>query len=976
MESVSVWKRRTAGAWRHRKRSEAPVTFVRRIAVGTALAVIAPPAFFLLVFLNQRASGRHARERIERAQKAVSQTHYLERLVVDMETGIRGARLTGRESFIEPYTLAVSRYSASLDSLKRLLADEPEQTRLLGEVEAGVEKWRQGWAQPRLEFQRNFPPAVGPERTLLHSLPLEIGSEAGKNQMDSIRGKFDALLARESDSIEQELELRDRAETRARVAYGAVAVATCVCFIFGGLALQRLYRRRILVLLEGMDAVQTGEYESIDLAGDDEPARVAGAFNRVVAEVARRDEELRQAVEKEETSNRELLAQQKTLLESRQLIIRAESQARKSAGVAQAAREELDRFFTLSLDLFVIAGYDGYFKKVNPAWEELLGFTVEELLSRPFLEFIHPDDRGITSAEYDRQRPGGRTDSFENRYLCKNGSYRRLSWNAVSLPEERLIYAAARDVTRRHELEAQDRRNNLLLREQARRLEEASRLKSEFLANMSHELRTPLNAIIGFAELIHDAKAGAVTSDQKEYLGDILASAEHLLQLINDILDLSKVESGKMEFRPEPVDLPRIVSEVRDILRALAAQKRISIEVSVDRELTGIVVDPGRLKQVLYNYLSNALKFSPDEGRVSVRLTAADETRFRLEVEDEGIGIAPEDLGRLFREFQQLDSGAAKKHAGTGLGLALTKRIVESQGGSVGVESVPGQGSLFFAELPRVAAIPAHEAPVSPAIVRRRGFPLILIIEDERKERDWLGRTLREAGYDTDFAATGREALERCRGQRYDAITLDLLLPDLSGEALLNAIRGADLNRETPVVVVSVAADSGGAAGFLVHDILQKPVRAEDLLDSLSRAGVSPRDPGAVLVVDDDPASLKLAKSALVPSGFRVQCHDNAVEALRAASDDLPAVIVLDLLMPDMDGFEFLSRFRETSAGRAVPVVVWTGKDLTTEDRAKLRGFAQAVIPKIGGASNLIAEIQSRISARRSNDPAEASDGG
>ncbi len=246
------------------------------------------------------------------------------------------------------------------------------------------------------------------------------------------------------------------------------------------------------------------------------------------------------------------------------------------------------------------------------------------------------------------------------------------------------------------------------LEEKNRLVERASRMKSEFLANMSHELRTPLNGIIGFAELMHDGKLGAVASNHKEYLGDILSSARHLLGLINDILDLAKVETGKIAFHPEPVMLSRLVGEVRDIVSASAARKHVAIEVETDPAVENLVLDPGKLKQVLYNYLSNALKFTDDHGRITVRAVAEPGECLRIEVQDDGIGIRPEDMERLFVEFHQLDSTSTKKYPGTGLGLALTKRIVEAQGGRVGARSAYGRGSTFYAILPRFAA-PAEE---------------------------------------------------------------------------------------------------------------------------------------------------------------------------------------------------------------------------------------------------------------------------
>ncbi len=239
-------------------------------------------------------------------------------------------------------------------------------------------------------------------------------------------------------------------------------------------------------------------------------------------------------------------------------------------------------------------------------------------------------------------------------------------------------------------------------KEEARLAREASRLKSEFLANMSHELRTPLNAIIGFTELVHDGMAGPISETQKEYLGDVLWSARHLLQLIDDLLDLARVEAGRLRFVPQAVDVAKAVREVQEDLAALAEKKRIRCETELPPGLGEVVLDPRRFKQVVYNYLSNALRFTPEEGRVTVRVRAEGERHFRLEVEDTGIGIPPEAIGRLFANFEQLEGGRAKKHGGAGLGLALTKRLVEAQGGRVGVESTPGQGSLFYAVLPRV----------------------------------------------------------------------------------------------------------------------------------------------------------------------------------------------------------------------------------------------------------------------------------
>jgi signal transduction histidine kinase len=276
-----------------------------------------------------------------------------------------------------------------------------------------------------------------------------------------------------------------------------------------------------------------------------------------------------------------------------------------------------------------------------------------------------------------------------------------ISLSPIETEDGVLVTSSIRDITERRTMEEQLRSQNEALEAQYQLIERANRLKSEFLANMSHELRTPLNGIIGFAELMHDGKVGPIAQSHKEYLGDILISARHLLELINDVLDLSKIEAGKMEFNPEPVNLPALVAEVCEIVRGVASKKRIHLRKEIDGELSTIEADARSLKQILYNYLSNAVKFTPEEGVVTLRVKPDGAAYYRIEVEDTGIGIKSEDLSRLFGEFQQLDASSAKKYPGTGLGLALTKRIAEAQGGRVGVNSAPDKGSVFHAILPR-----------------------------------------------------------------------------------------------------------------------------------------------------------------------------------------------------------------------------------------------------------------------------------
>ena len=614
---------------------------------------------------------------------------------------------------------------------------------------------------------------------------------------------------------------------------------------------------------------------------------------------------------------------------------------------------------------------------INRAALALFGVDEAELLGQSFLSVEPPGASGAAGIL-------GRS-SFIRESLAKGAAahasevpVRRRSgpsiiaecWSHPIYNEDRVVGAVvtAIDVTSRKEAEELRKRTEEL-EIMSRQIQEANRMKSEFLANMSHELRTPLNAIIGFAGLMHDGKVGPLSEVHKEYMGDILTSGQHLLQLINDILDLAKIEAGKIDLRPEPVDPKAVVTEIADVLREMAARQQIRLEVEVDPDLRQVVVDVAKMKQVLYNYLSNALKFTPDRGRVVVRVRSEDEAMFRIEVEDEGIGIPPEDLEQLFIPFQQLDASASKRHQGTGLGLALTKRIVEAHGGRVEVTSTVGKGSTFSAILPKLTARsedpPAKRRALSNPNEEARGLA-VLVIEDNERDRQWLSQTLTDAGYTVTAAATAAAALAQCRDRAFDAISIDLLLEEESSLDLLRQIRAEGPNAATPVIALTVTAEHGAADGFVLHDILRKPLDADVLLASLKRAGVFPEAKRKILVIDDDASACKIMEATLTMLGYEPIFRPNGALGLDAVVEERPAAVVLDLLMPEMDGFEFLERFRFICDTNCIPVFVWTVKDLSAKERAKLRTSAQAIVQKgRSGVDALLEEIQRLCSPSR-----------
>ncbi len=618
----------------------------------------------------------------------------------------------------------------------------------------------------------------------------------------------------------------------------------------------------------------------------------------------------------------------------------------------RASEQDLATTLDSIADGVISTDLEGAVRRMNPVAERLTGWSLAEAKGKPLAEVfraVNEKTRAPMESPAVRViREGAIVGAASHTALiARDGRERPISDSGAPIRDEqgqlRGVVLVFRDQSQQLELEAENRR-----------IQEANRLKSEFLANMSHELRTPLNAIIGFAELLHDGQVRPSMPQFKEFLGDILASGRHLLQLINDVLDLAKVEAGRLEFHPEKVDLPRLVQEVVDILRTTAAEKRIAVSIAVHPEVADISIDASRLKQVLYNYISNALKFTGENGNVTITARPGEPGVFVLEVKDTGIGISAHDVAKLFTEFQQLDAGIAKRHAGTGLGLALTRRLAEAQGGSVGVTSVPGEGSTFFAVLPR-------EAPQGvPMAAPKRlpgppGAPAILVIEDNARDQALIVESLTFAGYSVETASSGAQAIARCQERPFDAITLDLLLPDTTGLEVLRAIRSGALNRDVPVIVITVVTERGAAAGFVVHDLLPKPMEPGAVLASLERAGLRPGRSGEVMVIDDDDASARLMAATLGQLGFESRQVQRASEGLELASVTPPLAVVLDLIMPGVNGFQFLERFRKLPLCRNVPVIVWSVKDLTHEEHQLLESSVQGILQK-GHAGSVVLE--------------------
>jgi signal transduction histidine kinase/DNA-binding response OmpR family regulator len=496
-------------------------------------------------------------------------------------------------------------------------------------------------------------------------------------------------------------------------------------------------------------------------------------------------------------------------------------------------------------------------------------------------------------------------------------------------------------------------------------LEAASRHKSEFLASMSHELRTPLNAVIGFSEVLLERMFGGLNDRQEEYLRDIRDSGRHLLELLNDILDLSKVEAGRMHLERSTFSVADVLESCLAQIRARAVQKGVGLRHDVAADVGVLESDELRFKQVVLNLLSNAVKFTGAGGTVTAQVTR-DGSALTVAVTDTGIGIAPEDRDRIFESFQQGGRGPAQQE-GTGLGLTLSKRIVELFGGQMWLDSEVGAGSTFGFTVP----INGKSADVEAATAdEENGRPLVVVIEDDRRSLALLTLYLESAGLRVLGVADATTGMEAVRRELPAAAVLDIRLPDLDGWEVLSALKGDVETVAVPVVVVSILDERGKGFALGADEYLVKPVSREDVLSALGRVQALP-ERGTLLAIDDEPSAVALLKAVLQPAGWTVVTATDGATGIAAARSLLPTAILLDLLMPGIDGFEVVEALRADPKTSAIPIVVLTAKALSGAEKHRLRGQISYVARKGDFNPALLVDLVRRATANHLPAPAD-----
>ena len=653
-------------------------------------------------------------------------------------------------------------------------------------------------------------------------------------------------------------------------------------------------------------------------------------------------------------------------------------------------------FYTRSLiesniDALMTTDPRGIITDVNKQMEALTGCTRDELIGAPCKNYF--TDPGRAEEGIRRVLNEGKLTNYELTARARDGTLTVVSYNATTFHDRdrRLqgVFASARDMTELKAIERSLQQKNV-------ELEDASRMKSAFLANMSHELRTPLNAIIGFSEVLADGLLGDLTDKQRRFVGDIFKSGKHLLSLINDILDLSKVEAGKMLLDLEPVAIASLLRNSEAIIKGQAAVRHVRLDLRLAEPLGTMNADGRKVKQIVYNLLSNAVKFTAEGGEVIVQaervpraavgavtgrwarrtfpLAESNFSEFlRVSVTDDGIGMSPEGLEHLFKPFSQVDSSLARQFEGTGLGLAMVKLLADLHGGSVAVESAVGEGSRFTVWIPMRSAEDSEPESAKPPAVARREAPegarTALVVEGNYKSAELIRLQLEAERFRVIVASSAEAAMLVAEREPLSLITLDIMMPDVDGWLFLERLKESATLRDVPVVIISILADRTRGVALGAAAVMQSPVSRQELYDTLVELGLSPVSGNQtirVLAVDDDPKSVELIAVRIRAMASEVLRAYGGREAIEIARRELPDLIVLDLVMPEVDGFDVVEALNADPATACIPVIVLTASTVTAEDRSRLNGFVATVMGKAGfDSQRFISEVRRAMAGRR-----------
>lgn len=859
---------------------------------------------------------------------------------------------------------------SAFDAFDRILALEDDRGRLEFAVATAADEkdWRQHLEALRRgidEFSKQHvaePPARFAEFSEMVSSwsSLLVGGDV-KRFAERIHADGDAAI-KALQELEQAARARckqsqEHTESMASQARWSVVLTSLVgvlltlgaaVWVAGSLA------RPIYQLQEAAGHLDTGVHDPVPPSGPAEIARLIVHFNDMAKSLAEREAALEQKAHALTMANQDL----------RQMAHLAKERGERHRFVLESAVDGV-----ISID------ENNIVESFNPAAEAMFGWSAKEAIGLDFDNLLtEPWRPKLPTFAVRRLADSNKLLGYQGEATGrrKDGSTFPLE---LGVSERRLDNAAhsiliVQDITERKEGEEALRKANADLQRARDQALAANRAKSAFLANMSHELRTPLNAIIGYSEMLQeDAESMGAT----EFIGDlqkIFNSGKHLLSLINDILDLSKIEAGKMDLHLETFPIADMIQAVLIGVQPLIRKNGNALEVACPEDIGTMLADQTRLRQILLNLLSNASKFT-EKGkiRLSVERTTVDARPWiHFEVADSGIGMSVEQMQKLFEDFTQGDGSTTRKYGGTGLGLSISRRFSRMMGGDITVSSEPKRGSTFRVSVPATVEESTEEAPAGPVDQPSDRRELILVVDDDPTVQDLVTRHLEKEGYEVVCADNGDDALRLARARPPDAITLDVLMPGKDGWDVLAELKADPNLSRIPVIMVSIVTDQNLSFTLGAAEYLTKPIDRQRLSAVLSKYR-SRRATDTVLVVEDDEATREVVKRILAQMSCRIVEAENGRAALEVLEQEQPSLVLLDLMMPEMDGFQFLDRIRGSETWRELPVVVLTAIDLTPEDRLRLNGTVRDVLHKGSNPEELTARLRDQLRRIREQAP-------
>ena len=955
--------------------------------IGLRLAHPAIAAGLLLVALasggwNYLAGKRAANDMMLSNQVSADASQLLSDLK-DVETGERGFLISAQDIYLEPYNAGLVTVAKDLQRLR----DNGAAMDSLPDL-----------VQAKLRFAAE---AIAKRRTGANSIMESLGNGQDKATMDAVRVHVADMTAAEHA---RRRAMGDGERLRSPVLTVITAVAgVLACASLGALAwFRRRQERAATALLAGFGAnapiglgfvdgssrVWHANRTLEEIAGASADGlvgqsianlmpRFASALSPLVASVAATGQPRTNVQIDFEADNRtdDLTDQRRAYLVN---LFPLDPLGRndKAAGVGmilqdvtslteaetRIRRSELRFRSLIQATATIVWNTDprGVFADTSGEWRAFTGQASEESAGDGWLAAIHPDDRAMTAEIWARAIDGRGVYELEHRLLRSDGEWRWMAVRGVPVMDEGTVrewVGSHADITARREAE----QALAAARDVA---EEANRAKSQFIANMSHELRTPLSAVIGYSEMLEEEVEDGGQTHLLGDIGKIKGSARHLLSLINDVLDLSKIEANRMTVYAETFDAATLAHDVAATVAALMRQKDNELVMDIAPGLGEMRSDQTKLRQCLFNLLSNAAKFT-ENGTITLSARRGGD-HVVFQVADSGIGMTEEQLAKLFQRFSQADASTTRKFGGTGLGLAITRALCRLLGGDVAVESEAGRGSTFTITIPATMADQAYinaAAEQAPVPGHDNGGS-VLIIDDDPAQRDLMTRFLKREGFEAVSAADGQSGLQMARAVRPRAIMLDVMMPGMDGWAVLSQLKADPDLAGTPVVMVSFVNEQALGMSLGAADWVPKPIEWDELRRVMDRFR---EEGGEALIVDDDPGLRERLRATLERNGWTVAEAENGRAALDIVAHRPPRVILLDLMMPVMDGFSFLKALRERPGCENIPVVVLSARDLSAEDRLRLGG-ADRVFSK--GETSL-RDIAGELRALAPNHPGD-----